>query len=371
MKKKPLLTGLLAVGALIITVVAVQGSSSGGVGQEGGWPVSKVALAPAAQAHAPRRAQAVGELEAFRQVKLATEVAGQVTHIGFDSGQTVHAGQVLVQLNDAVEQADLVRGKAQLRNAETLLARTRHLMEHKAATREQFEQALAERDMAKGQVSRTQALIAQKAIRAPFAGTVGIRRVHTGQYLRAGQAVADLVDAQTLNVNFSMAEQASAWVRAGLPVTIRVDAYPERRFEAVIQAVDAMVDGARTLAVQARLPNEDGLLRAGSFAAVDVSRPDQAQVLAIPESAVAYTAYGETVFTVAQNEQQGWSAQRRAVKIGERWNGLAEVVSGLQAGEQVVVSGQLKLSDGMPVAPVASDTLALEAQAAPSAEAQP
>lgn len=361
MKKKPLLASLLAAGALIIIVAGVQVWPSA-QSEGGGWPVSKVALADVLRVQAPRKMEAVGELEAIRQVQLATEVAGQVTEIGFDSGQTVKAGQVLVQLNDAVEQAELVRGKARLRNAETMLSRTRQLLEQKAATREQYEQALAERDMAKGELARTQALIAQKSIRAPFAGTVGIRRVHAGQYLQAGQSVTDLVDAQTLNVNFSVAEQAGAWVQAGLPVAMRVDAYPERRFDAVVHAVNTVVDGSRTLAVQARLPNEDGVLRAGSFAAVSVSRPGEEQVLSIPESAVTYTAYGETVFTASKDEQKGWSVQRRAVKVGERWDGLAEVVSGLKVGEQVVVSGQLKLSDGMPVAPIQSDALPIKGE---------
>ncbi len=369
MGKKALIGGLLAVG-LLVSIWAVKGWPSKQPDDGAGWPATKVALAQAVRMRAPRLASAVGELEAIRQVQLATEVSGQVVDIGFDSGQTVKAGQLLVQLNDAVEQADLVRLKAQLRNAEAVYARTRQLLAQRAATREQLEQALAARDMAKGEVRKVEALIAQKAIRAPFAGTTGIRRVHQGQYLQAGQAVAALVDAQALNVNFSLAEQAAAWAKAGLPVTMRVDAHPERVFDAVIGAVDVMVDGSRTLAVQARLPNEEGLLRAGSFAAVSVARPGSEQVLAIPESAVTYTAYGETVFAAAQDERQGWSVRKLAVHTGERWDGLVEVVSGLEEGDHVVVSGQLKLGDGMPVVPMPSDALARDGGASASPREQ-
>lgn len=327
----------------------------------GAWPVSKVALAQATYQQAPRRLSGVGELEASQQVQLATEVPGQVVQIGFESGQSVQAGQVLVQLNDAVEQAELVRLQAQLRNAETLLARTQRLLQEKAATREQLDQAIAERDGLRAEVVKTRAQIAQKAIRAPFAGTVGVRRVHLGQYLQAGQAVANLVDAQHMHVNFSLAEQAMAQLQPGLPVAVRVDAYPDQVFTAEIRAVDPLVASSRTLWVQAVLANENGRLRAGSFAAVSVAMPDQAPVLAIPESAVSYAAYGETVFVAQQQAAHGWAVRRVSVKTGERWDGKIEIVSGLSEGEHVVVSGQMKLGDGMPVEPVSEDTLATSA----------
>lgn len=327
----------------------------------GAWPATKVALAPVEHAQAPRAFHGVGELEAARQVELAAETAGRITRIAFTSGQRVKQGELLVQVNDAPEQAERLRLRAQLRNAETVLARTRQLMADQVATQEQLDQAQAAHDMAQGELRRSEAVIAQKAIRAPFAGMVGIRRVHEGQYLQAGDAIASLVDAATLSVNFALEEQAFPHLRPGQPVELRVDAWPQRRFEAQVAAIDPLIGKARTLQVQARVPNADAVLQAGMFAHVRVLRHAPTPVLAVPETAVTYTAYGQTVFVAEPGEQQALKVRRVAVKTGERWDGRVEIVSGLKAGDRVVVSGQLKLSDGMAVEEVARDALREEA----------
>ena len=323
----------------------------------GGWPATKVALAPVARAQVPRALHGVGELEAARQVELASEAAGRVVRIAFTSGQRVKRGELLVQLNDAPEQAERLRLVAQLRHAEAVLARTRQLMADKVATQEQLDHAQAARDMAQGELRRIESVIAQKAIRAPFAGVIGIRRVHEGQTLAAGDAIASLVDAGTLNVNLALDERAIPHVRPGQAVEIRVDAWPERRFDGRVAAIDPLIGSSRTLRVQASLPNVDGVLQAGMFANVRVLREQPTPVLAVPETAVTYTAYGQTVFVAEAGDAQGTTVRRVAVKTGERWDGRVEIVSGLKEGDRVVVSGQLKLSDGMPVEPVARDAL--------------
>lgn len=172
-------------GLVLASVIGLSACSSGSDGA-GGWPATKVALAPVERAQAPRAFHGVGGLEAARQVELASETAGRVTRIAFTSGQRVKQGDLLVQLNDAPEQAERLRLRAQLRNAETVLARTRLLVADKVATQEQLDHAQAARDMAQGELRGIEAVIAQKAIRAPFAGTIGIRRVHEGKpWLRA------------------------------------------------------------------------------------------------------------------------------------------------------------------------------------------
>jgi multidrug efflux system membrane fusion protein len=343
-------------GLVMASAIGLAACSSGSDGA-GGWPTTKVALAPVEREQAPRTFHGVGELEAARQVELASETAGRVVRIAFTSGQQVKQGELLVQLNDAPEQAERLRLRAQLRNAETVLTRTRRLMADKVATQEQLDHAQTARDMAQGELRGIEAVIAQKAIRAPFAGTIGIRHVHEGQYLNAGDAIASLVDGGTLNVNFAVEVQATPHLRQGLPVEIRVDAWPERRFEAQVSAVDPLIGASRTLRVQAGLPNVDGALLAGMFANVRVLREQPTPVLAVPETAVTYTAYGQTVFVAEAGEPQGMTVRRVAVKTGERWDGRVEIVSGLNEGDRVVVSGQLKLSDGMTVEPVARDAL--------------
>lgn len=345
----------VAVAALALVVLLLTDRSSAQAG--GAWPATQVALAQAERIAAPRALHGVGALEAARQVSLGTEVSGRVTRIAFESGQAVKAGQLLVQINDAPEQAERLRLQAQLRNAETVLARTRVLRADKVATQEQLDNATAARDMARGELRRVEAVIAQKAVRAPFDGVVGIRRIHEGQYLNAGDVIASLVDARTMHVNFSLDEQAVRHLHTGQPVALQLDAWPDQAFEARITAIDPMIGESRTVQVQASLPNDAGVLRAGMFAGIQVQRPQPEVVLAVPETAVTYSAYGQTVFVARPEEEKGLTVRRVAVKTGERWDGRVEVESGLAEGDQVVVSGQIKLSDGMQVEAVANDAL--------------
>jgi len=348
------LTALIAGGAAALISGCSRSMEKGG---GGGWPVTQVALAPVERVQAPRALYGAGELEAARQVQLAAEVSGRITELAFSSGQQVQEGQLLVQLNDGPEQAERVRLVAQLRNAETLLARAEALSADKAASQEQYDNALVARDVARGELQRIEAVIAQKAIRAPFSGVVGIRRVHQGQYLNAGDAIASLVDAAGLNVNFTLSEQAVAQLSNGQAVRVQVDAWPDEVFEGEVVAIDPMINAARTVWVQARLANPKGRLKSGMFANVRVLMPEEEPVLAVPETAVTYTAYGQTVFIAEPDAQQALRVRRVAVTTAQRWEGKVEVKSGLAEGQQVVVSGQIKLSDGMQVTRVATDSL--------------
>jgi len=351
---------ILSLFVLIVgsAVALVSGCSRNtGKGGGGGWPVTQVALAPVERVQAPRTLYGAGELEAVHQVQLAAEVLGRITELAFSSGQRVEAGQLLVQLNDGPEQADRLRLVAQLRNAETLLVRAEALQADKAASQEQYDNALVARDMARGELQRIEEVIAQKAIRAPFSGVIGIRRVHQGQYLNAGEPIASLVDASGLNVNFPLPEQAVAQLSQGQEVQVQVDAWPDEVFKGEIAAIDPLINASRTVWVQARMPNPQGRLQAGMFANVRVLMPDEDPVLAVPETAVTYTAYGQTVFVAESNAQQALRVRRVAVTTAQRWEGKVEIVSGLLEGQQVVVSGQIKLSDGMQVIPAATDSL--------------
>lgn len=345
----------VAVLALVITLLGNQPST-----QAATWPVAKVALAAVRQGEAPRQAFAAGELEAANQVQVAAETAGRVTRIAFESGQAVKAGQLLVQLNDAPEQADRLRLHAQLRNAQTLFLRIQKLAAVNVATQEQLDNATAALDMAKGELQQVDARIAQKAIRAPFAGQVGIRRVHQGQYLQTGETIASLVDTQRLHVNFALSEQASPGLRVGQIAQLTVDALPREHFSAQINAIDPLIGQSRSVQVQATLANPGGQLQAGMYASVRLSAVQSPTVLVVPETAITYTAYGQTVFIASADPAGALSVRRVQVTTGERWQGLVEITSGLALDDQVVVSGQLKLSDGMPVEAVEQNTLDVE-----------
>lgn len=362
-------SGAWAAGVVVLAVVAggalvwkFSGSS-----QKGEWtmPPAKVAVAPAVRADFPTALTGIGSLEATRQVQVPAEVDGRVTQILFTAGQRVQAGQVLVQMNDAPEQGELARLQAQARNARTLLERTRRLLPQQAATREQLDQAQADYDQAAADIKRVQALIEQKRVKAPFDGVLGVRRVNLGQFAKAGDALVSLTDATTLYANITLPEQALGALRAGQPVTVTVDAHAGREFTGQVTTVEPQVDpGSRTVRVQATLPNADGALAAGMFAHGRVGLPDRPGVITVPETAVSYSAYGDSVYVLtppAADRQGAAPTVRQAyVKTAERVRGRVVVTEGLDAGDQVVTSGQLRLHNGAAVDVMATDTVALD-----------
>ncbi|WFQ80765.1 efflux RND transporter periplasmic adaptor subunit [Xenorhabdus sp. SF857] len=369
MMNKTIVVGLgIVLLALIGFFVYVQQGSDRNNSGNIDYPPVKVALAEVKKTTLVKALYGVGELEAERQVHLAAETSGRVVKIEFESGQYVEKGQLLVQINDAVEKADLARLKAQWRNTERLYQRTNKLFTSKVVSTSELDKALAERDMASAAIRQTEALIAQKNIRAPFSGVMGIRQIHEGQYLNAGDAIATLVDANNLKLNFSLNEQTSPELHVGQSVNLQVDAYPNQNFPATVNAIDPLIGNSRTVQVQARLNNAGGKLKAGMYANIQVMRQNNQPALVIPETAVTYTAYGDTVFVTQLTEQeenqagkpvtsQGMTVKRVSVDVGQRWDGLVEIKKGLSQGEQVVTSGQMKLTDGTAVVAIAVDTL--------------
>ena len=359
------ITGLLLIPVVVIAVLMISRAPSQAKPVDtSSQALTKVALGSVQLRPANVYFSAVGELEAASQVQVSAEVGGRVTLINFQSGTRVKAGDVLVKLNDAPEQAERLRLLAKVRNAEIIRKRVGGLVKESAATREQLDNAVAAQDMAQGELRKIQAVIAQKNIRAPFAGVLGIRRVNAGQYLNVGDQIVSLVNNQTLYVNFSLDEQLSRRLAVGRSLKVLIDTFGDRVFTARISAVDPMIGRSRTVQVQATLDNPDTALKAGMFASVKVADTQLADVLSVPETAVTYTAYGNTVFLARPDQGAGLVVKRVAVKVGQRQDGWVEVQAGLHEGDQVVTSGQLKLSDGMPVQ-ATDDTLALPPRKSP------
>ena len=368
-------SGAWAVGALVLAGALAGGWAwkAGRAPQQGGWAMApaKVAVAPAVQADFPMALTGIGSLEATRQVQVPAEVDGRVTQILFTAGQTVKAGQLLVQMNDAPERGELARLQAQARNARALLERTRRLLPQQAATREQLDQAQADYDQAAADIRRVQALLEQKRVKAPFDGMLGVRRVHLGQFARAGDPLVSLTDASTLYANITLPEQALGAVRAGQTVTVTVDAYADRQFPGQVTTVEPQVDtGSRTVRVQATLSNADGALAAGMFAHGRIRLPDRPDVITVPETAISYSAYGDSVYVLTPPKPGAAAApdtpatvRQAYVKTAERLHGRVVVTEGLNAGDQVVTSGQLRLHNGAAVDVTGTDTVALGAPA--------
>jgi len=210
---------------------------------------------------------------------------------------------------------------------------------------------------------KTQAVIAQKLIHAPFDGVLGIRQVEAGQYVNPGGAIVTLTDLSNLYVNFTLPEQSRAQIAVDQTVQIAVDAYPDRSFEAKITAVEPQVSAdTRTIKVQATMSNPEHLLLPGMFADVRVVLPPAQNIVTVPETAVDYTLYGDSVFVLTPNGagKDGKpivKATRTFVRTGERFANRVAILEGLKPGDLVAASGQLKLINGASVVVTASEAL--------------
>ena len=324
-------------------------------------PVPVVAVAATAQSM-PQAFTAIGSIVAVHQVVVSPEVGGRVTKIFFEPGVAVRAGDPLLQINDEPEQGDLLSYRAQARLAQTNLGRASQLASRDYGPRANVDTYQSQLDQANAGIAKTQALIAQKLIRAPFAGVLGIRQVDLGQYLNPGAAVVTLTDLDTLYANFTLPEQNRAALSVGQTIGVTVDAYRVRSFPATLTTIEPQVGAdTRTIKLQATLANPDHLLLPGMFVNARVVLPPIPDVVTVPETAVDYTLYGDSVFLVT--EQNGAaSVKRTSVKIGERFGNQVAILSGLKPGDRVATSGQNKLNDGAAVTLISSESLATPAK---------
>lgn len=332
----------------------------------GGWnPGAGIpaAVVEAERMDVPQRLSGIGTIQAVHQVTVAPEVAGRVTQILFEPGAVVKAGTPLIQLNDAPVRADLASFQAQARLAELNLARSKQLIGRQFAPQQQVDQDQAALDEANAGILKSQAQLAQMLIRAPFEGQLGLRQAELGQYLQAGGAVTTLTDLDHLYVNFTLPEQSRSALAPGQAVELTVDAFPGRVFRARLATIEPQISpDTRNMKLQATLENPDHALLPGMFADVSVVLPPLAGRVTVPETAIEYSLYGDSVFALRQDgvDAQGkpvMKAVRSFVKTGPRFGNRVVVVDGLAAGDTVVESGQLKLSPGDVILPVASGTL--------------
>lgn len=318
-------------------------------------PPAPVAAVTAKLQDMPRYLEGIGTIMAVRQVTVSPEVAGRVTQIMFEAGQTVKAGDPLVQIYDAPDRADLGNYQAQERLAQVNLVRARALAQKEFGSKQAEDQAQMALDQARAGIAHTNAVIVEKLVRAPFAGQLGIRQVNLGQYLNPGNPIATLTDLDTMYVDFTLPEQASAKLKIGQDIDLTVDAFPNRTFVGKLTTVEPQIDPqTRAIKVEATIPNPDHALHPGMFANPRVVLQPQHNVVTIPETAVEYTPYGTSVYVIkpAGKDEKGqvkYVANQSFVKLGERRNGNVAVLQGLNSGEMVASSGQLKIINGAPV----------------------
>jgi membrane fusion protein (multidrug efflux system) len=296
---------------------------------------------------------AIGTAAAVHGVTVSADLPGVVEAISFDSGRAVQAGDVLVRLDTRQEQAQMAAAEAQRALARLNLDRARGLRAEGIISQADYDRATSENDQAQARVGEIHATIARKTIRAPFAGILGIRQVNLGQYLTAGAAIVPLQSLDPIYVNFSVPQQEVGQLRSGVGVRVSAEGIA-RPFEGRITAVDSIVDEAtRNVQAQATLPNREGRLRPGMFVQAEVLVGTSSEVVALPTSAIAYAPYGDSVFVVGDVKGPKGETYRgvrqQFVKLGGERGDQVAVVSGLQAGEEVVSSGVFKLRNGAAV----------------------
>jgi membrane fusion protein (multidrug efflux system) len=315
------------------------------------------------------RLPAIGTLRASQGIDLSVEIAGTITDVQFQSGEKVSKGQAIVLLDSEMEQASLASAEADLNLSRVEFQRARSLLDRQAISRSEYDRLNAESQKAEASVAQLRASLAKKRVLAPFAGTIGIRQVDVGDYIAAGTPIATLQDLTTLYVDFFLAEQHVPLLALGQKVQLRVAAYPDERFEGVITALNPKVETTtRNVQVRAELANPDGRLLPGMFADLQVLLPTETAQVVVPETAITYTLYGNSVLLVTEGTPpEGVSTdepylvvERRFVTTGERRDGLTVILEGLEGGEQVITAGQLKLDSGAHVAIAENRTLKLD-----------
>lgn len=301
---------------------------------------------------------AVGSLVSNESVVLRPEVSGRIEAIRFRDGEPVQRGAVLVELDAAVQRAELQQARANLTLAEADFSRAQDLFGRKFVSRSSLDDARAKLEVARAGVALAQARLARMQIRAPFDGVVGIRSVSPGDFVKDGDALINLEDIATLKLDFRLPELYLDRVRPGQTLELSSDVLPGERFAATVDAIDPLVDAeGRAVRLRARLANPDMRLRPGVFVRVRLILAERGEVAMVPEAALV-PAPGDVqfVYRVADGK-----VQRVNVRTGQRRDAMVEIVDGLQPGMVVVTAGQLKLRDG-------ADVKVAAASAAPQAD---
>ncbi|KZD20564.1 efflux RND transporter periplasmic adaptor subunit [Tardiphaga robiniae] len=314
-------------------------------------PPTAVSIAETKSEVVPNLISAVGDLAAVHQVNVTSDVNGRITDIMFTAGATVKTGQPLLQLFDGPEQGDLASFKAQATVAQLNLDRAKQLASRQFGPQATVDTAQAAFDQAQAGIAKTEAVISQKLVRAPFDGVLGVRRVEVGQYLTAGTQIVTLTDLSAVYANFTVTEKDSGKLQVGQVVRIKVDAYPGRTFEGKLTTIEPQISAdTRNIRVQATIQNPEGILKPGMFATTTVVLPDKPAVITVPETAVDYTLYGDSVYLITEKKTDDGktelTAVRTFVRTGDRLDGRAVITQGVKAGDRVVAVGQLKLQSG-------------------------
>lgn len=325
---------------------ASSGAPGGGAGPGQGGPVA-VEVGRVQAMRLEEDTQAVGTLRSRQGVMLKPEVSGRIARLGFHDGQRVRSGQLMVQLDDTLQLAQLRQADAQAGIARTNLQRNRELVAQNFISQSAVDQSAANLDVAEAQVALAKAQLARMRIVAPFDGVVGIRSVNVGDYVKDGADLVNIEDLSSVWVDFRLPERYMARLKPGQEVEVTLDALPDRQFTGRVDALDSTLDAnGRSVLVRARLANAGGQLRAGMYARARVVFEVRERALVVPEEALVPVGDKQYVFKVVDGPDGNKMARRIEARIGQRVPGKVELLDGVKDGDIVIVAGQARLARG-------------------------
>ena len=288
--------------------------------------------------------QAVGSVRSRQGVMLRPEISGRIAQLPFSDGQRVRRGQLLVQLDDTLQQAQLQQAQAQASIARTNLQRSRELLAQSFVSQSAVDQNISALQVADAQVALALAQLARMKVLAPFDGTTGIRSVNLGDYVKDGADLVNVEDLSAMFVDFRLPERHISQVHAGLAIEVALDALPGSNFKGRIEAIDSQVDAnGRALLVRARIDNPSAQLKPGMFARPRVVFSTRAGAIVVPEEALVPQGERQFIYLVVDDGKGQKLARRVEAKLGQRLGGKVEVLGGVSAGAMVVTAGQSRL----------------------------
>jgi membrane fusion protein (multidrug efflux system) len=307
-------------------------------------PVETVSSAEVKEVNWAPILSSVGSVSAVQGATVATELGGTVTEIGFENGALAKKGDLLIKLDASSEEAQLRSADSDAELAKADVERARDLAARKVVSKAELDAAEAKAAQKIAQADNMRAMIAKKAIRAPFDGQLGIR-----------QQVVQIQALDSVYVDFALPQQRMAQLKPGLDVHVTTDAIADRQFSGKLTAINPAIDVVtRNVTLQAILENKDHMLRPGMFAKVEVVLPEEHSALIVPGSAVSYAPYGDSVFVIEKKKdektgQETQTIRQQFVRIGEARGDFVSVTTGLKAGQTIVGTGVFKLRNGMAV----------------------
>src|SRR6266704_434298 len=302
----------------------------------------------------PSTLSVIGTAEAIQGVTVSADLPGTVEKINFESGQAVHAGDVLIELDTRQEKAQLAAAEAQRNLGRLNYERLHGLVQDGVISQAEYDQADTERSSSEARAQEIRATIARKTIRAPFSGTLGIRQVNLGQYLAAGAPIVPLQSLHPVYVNFAVPQETARQARVGSKVRITADDLPGVVLEGRLTAIDSVLDErTRNVQVQATFTNTDGRLHPGMFVKSELATGAARSVLTLPSSAISYAPYGDSVFVITDLKDPSGRVYRgvrqQFVKLQGTRGDQAGIVSGINPGDEIVTSATFKLRNGAAV----------------------